>query len=1172
MNAFKLTMLLLLAVTSSVFAQCVTPDFTAPATACKGQRISLVPDNTYSSYEWDLCPGELSGTPTATVLNNNFGGYGFKLELVEQGGDYYGFFLSRASNKLYRLDFGTNVNDPPLLVDLGGLGKNSNTWRTIEIVKDGSNYIGFIIDESAIYRVNFGTSVTNTPSAIETFYSGTPMNLSIDVAAVQEGNNRYLFVANGGDEKILRFKFASSYAEAPASTTMNTITVSGTIISSGLSFIKDCDKWYAVTSSIIVASVFKIAFDDLDDTTPTITQYGVPSAGGVAVVKDNNTFMIFAQSLNSTNSIFRLTFGSSLSGNPSSTGELKNFGYASGAPSIFGFAMYKVKSDWLVASAENSGPNMYRITFPQSCISSTSWSTASNPVITSSNAGNFSITLDVTNASGLHSSVSHGIAVSNSTSPDLDFTSSNVCAGNDVIFDSQNTSGDITLYDWDFGDMTSANIDDPDHQFVAGTYNVSVTATASSTSCSNTATHSLKIYPPPVADFQVPSGLVCTNNEFTFTNRVTDIYDGHLTYQWIVDGTPASTARDLVFAFGSVSDKNVELVATIPGCSDNEPKTITGLLPGPEVDYDINGHCQNTNVNFVNHSSGSIDSYSWDFDNGQTASSTDATTTYATPGNYTVSLQAHAPNGCITTVSKDLTVYSLPAPALSLDLPPFSCSGTPSQFHDVTGSMTDSNIQSWNWTFGDSGTSTGKNPTHTYTQAGQYTVRLQVTTDRGCTSFKDQQVTITASPVANFGSSPTCVNQPTTFVDTSTGNVVAWQWKIGSTTYSTQNPTHVFGPPGNYSVQLTVTGQNNCTNTVTIPRTVPVVPIVDFQVSNLCSGQSAIFTDVTASAADPIFERTWTFNNNSHGTGKSVGFSFANSGTYPVQLQAKSETGCIYSGSKQVVIKQSPVASFTMSDQSGPPPFHVSFTNTSTGATSYQWNFNDGNQPSTEVSPQYTYNDLGDHAVDLTAISVDGCKKIESKIVSVIVPKNELALEDFSLVIMSGTNTYQGYARVRNNGNYRIEGFAINYSIGGSIQLRETVVGTLEVGESRLFLLSSQFADPGANAFVCAEVDKDNDLSDNEACTTMSASPIIFNVSPNPSSGYVNIKSVRSVAGTVSVKLYNMAGAVVYDRQFDAAAGLSQLSLDVQNLSPGVYVVVVSASDVASSQKILIAS
>ncbi|MEJ0034347.1 MAG: hypothetical protein WDO15_30205 [Bacteroidota bacterium] len=330
LNGFKLTSLLFLLATSSVIAQCFAPDFTLPSTACKGQRISLSADNTYNSYEWDLCPGELAGTPTATVLNNNFGGYGFKMELVEDGGDYYGFFLSRASAKLYRLDFGTNVNDPPLLFDLGGLGKNSSTWHVIEIVKEGSNFIGFIIDDNAIYRVNFGTSVNSTPSSVETFYTGDPLNSSIDAVAVQEGNDKYLFVANGGNEKIVRIKFSSSYTEPSSSTTIDTFTVPFTVISSGLSFIKDCDKWYAISSSIITASVNKIAFDDLSDPTPTITQYGVPGAGNVAVVKDNDTFMIFVQSQNSTNSIFRLPFGSSLAGNPTSTDELKNFGYPPG--------------------------------------------------------------------------------------------------------------------------------------------------------------------------------------------------------------------------------------------------------------------------------------------------------------------------------------------------------------------------------------------------------------------------------------------------------------------------------------------------------------------------------------------------------------------------------------------------------------------------------------------------------------------------------------------------------------------------------------------------------------------------------------------------------------------------------------------------------------------------
>ena len=1167
-NGLKLTFIFCLVTAATAFAQCVAPDFTLPATACKGQRIALTPDDTYSSYEWDLCSGELAGTPTASVLTNSFGGYGFKLELVEDNGDYYGFFLTRASNKLYRLDFGTDINNPPLLVELGGLGKNSNTWRTIEIVKEGSDYIGFIIDESAIYRLNFGNSVANTPQPIETFYSGSPMSLSIDAAAVQEGSDKYLFVVNSGNDQVIRFKFAGSFADPSGSTTIDTFTIPFAVASHGISAIKDCDKWYLVTSSIIVASVYKIALDDLSDPTPTITQYSVPSAGGVAVVKDNNTYMIFAQSLNSTSSIFRLTFGSDLSGNPVSTDELKDFGYTPGGPSVFGFAMYKVKSDWLVASAENAGANMYRITFPQSCLASSTWSAESNPVVTTSNAGNFNITLDVTDGSGLHSSIAHPIAVSSSTSPDIEFTSTNVCAGHDVTFDSQNTSDGITSYDWDFGDMTSSTTDDPAHQFTAGTYNVALTVTASSSGCSNTAVHPLKIYSPPVADFQVPAGLVCTNNDFTFVNLIPDTYDGLLIYQWLVNGDEVGTTRDLVYAFTSTGGNDVKMVATIPGCFDDEEKSIGGILPGPSASFVVIGQCQSTDINFQNGSSGSITSYLWDFDNGNTSDDFNTTTTYATPGTYTPTLQAFAPNGCVTTVKKDLTIYSKPSPAFTLDLPPFSCSGTPSQFHDATPAPSDSNVQGWDWTFGDGGTGTGKNPAHTYPTAGQFNVGLTATTDKGCSNTGMQQVTITQSPAAAFDSGPACVGKSTELTDRSTGDVASWQWKIGSAIYTSQNAQHTFSTAGNYAIQLTVTGDNSCTNSITKQAVIPVVPAVDFHAINACAGQSTVLDDVTLSDNDPIKERHWTINNNTNLDGDEVSTVFGAAQDYPVQLQIQTQSGCVYSTTKEVTVHQSPAAIFAVSDTNGPPPLVVLFTNNSVGTVSSQWDFGDGTT-STEDSPAHTFAEKGEYSVSLTVANAQGCSATGSIPITIADLVSELALLEFSLTQNSDNVSWQPFIRVQNNGNYRVFAFNITYEVGGTARFQQSVIGTLEVGQEKLFMLSNLIAGQAENSYVCIELQNDQNMADNKLCTLISGSSHIFNVSPNPATDYLNIESVVA-DGDVQVKIYNMSGGLAYDRSFNAQS-YTRLSLDVQNLSPGLYVVVVSTSTATSSQKILIA-
>jgi PKD repeat protein len=1168
LNGFKMTMLLFLVATSSALGQCVAPDFTIPPTACLNQRIPLQADNTYSSYEWDLCAGELAGTPTATVLSNNFGGYALNMELVDQGGDYYGFFLSRGSNKLYRLDFGTDVTAPPLLRDLGGLGISSGSWRMIEIVKDGDNFLGFIVDENAIYRVSFGTSLENAPT-LETFYSAGLMNFAINGVAVQEGNDKYLFVANGADDKIVRFKFNSSYAEPATSTTIDSFSATGTVHNSGMSFIEDCGTWYALVSSALTYSAFKITFTSgLSDPAPIVSsRYPVEQAAGVSLVKENNIYYGFVQSLNSASSLVRLTFGSDLSGDPVSTDELKNFGYSPNA-GMWGLAMYKVKSDWLVVSAEFTGANMYRVKFPQSCFSSTTWTTEASPTTVTANAGSFNVSLEVMNGSGVHSSIAHPITVTSSASPDIDFTSNNVCAAHDVSFNSQNSSNDITLYDWDFKDTGTSASSAPTHQFAAGTYDVSLTVSASSTGCSNTVSRSLKIYSQPVADFTTPSGLVCTNNAFTFNNLVTDNYDGLATYQWLVDGTQKSTQRDFSYSFPDVGDKTVKLIATIPGCSDENSKSITGLLPGPTGAFTITGQCQNHNIGFNNQSSGPIASYLWDFGDGSASTDVSASKTYGTIGNYNVVMKVTGTNTCVTTISKALTIYSTPQTSFSLDLPPFSCSGSPSQFHDLTPSMTDSNIQSWNWTFGDTGSGTGKNPLHTYTNAGPYTVRLSVTTDRGCSNFVDQQVNITQAPDAMFNYDIACANKATHFTDASNGGVVSWQWKVGSVLYNTQNPTHTFPTSGNYNVQLVATGQNSCTASITRQVTVPVVPVVDFQVANPCSGQPAVFSDLTTNPADGIVQHNWTFNGIGTAAGQQASHTFGNGGTYPVQLALQSLSGCSYSITKQVTVRTSPVASFTMSDQSGPPPLHVVLTNTSTGASTYVWSLGDGSSPSAAVSLEHTFASLGDYNVSLLATSPEGCSRTETKVVSVITPVNELALQNF--LLKEAGNSYQGYVQVKNNGNYRVTSFVVNYEIGGGIVLSETVPADLSTGEIKTYTLATAFNQPVSTAFVCAELNSDTDEENNKACATLGNEPTIFNVNPNPADSYLTIESIHPVKEDVHIRLYDMQGGLAYDKSFSVQPGLSRISLDVQNLSPGIYLAVTTSGGLSTSQKLLI--
>src|SRR5690606_32671595 len=102
-----------------------------------------------------------------------------------------------------------------------------------------------------------------------------------------------------------------------------------------------------------------------------------------------------------------------------------------------------------------------------------------------------------------------------------------------------------------------------------------------------------------------------------------------------------------------------------------------------------------------------------------------------------------------------------------LALPPFSCSGSASQFTDVTPNPTDSNLDFWQWDFDDpesgQNSSNDQNPQHIYENPGAYNVSLTVGTNFGCETTIQKPVTIAQSPTVTIINSPACQDVPIEF-------------------------------------------------------------------------------------------------------------------------------------------------------------------------------------------------------------------------------------------------------------------------------------------------------------------------------------------------------------------------------------------------------------------------
>ncbi len=1151
-------------------SQCAL-DFNLPATACVGQNIEFKPVGSFQSYEWDFCAGDLSQSPTSTVLINNFGGASFKVELAEQNGNYYGFILAKNRSKLYRLDFGTDINSTPALVDLGGLGVNSATWRVIDVVKEGSIYYGFIMDSNVIYRINFGTSLNNAPSNALSIYTGPALSAPIDMVAMDDGNSKFLFIANLGANKLVRITFPQFFSDTPSYSAANDISTPVEL--GGISFIRECQTWHCIASGYGNALVYNISFaGNLSDPNPTITSSSLPGGvrgTGTAVVNDNDQYYAFIQLLG-VNSLYRVNYGNSLMNAPSSIDILPNVGIGS---DFWALSMYKVNSDWLAMSTDGSGPNIYRIKFPSNCFSATQSATTPTPTLLSTTAGTFQVALRAQNAQGDWLSKAHSIQINSVQAPDIDFGSQNICVNNNINFTAINVSANLNSYAWDFGDTGTSSNQNPSHVYTsASIFPVKLTVNASN-GCNNFVQKSLKIYNAPIADFALPAvSPICTNQNYLLLNSSTSETGSNPTWEWRLNGALVSTQKDFTTIFTPVA-QDIRLKAIIPGCENEKTKTIPVVSAGPNVNFSTSDNCQGNSVSFSNTTTNADAGYVWTFDDGSTSTVASPNHIYLSPNTFQVKLTASNIAGCQNFLTKPLKIYSLPAPAFSIGLPPFSCSNSSTPFQNTTPTLTDSNIASWNWQFGVPGsTSTLQQPSYTYEAAGNYNVVLTATSDQNCTATLTKSVVIAASATADFTSGPSCINQSTKFSDASTGAIASRSWTIGTGIFTTTNPAYTFTSSGSFPTMLNVTSPNGCINVKTKSTVVPVVPVQNFSMSNPCARKNAIFTDATSSPSDVVTAWNWNFDGNS-ATENPAQFIFDVQGIFTTKLTTTHTSGCKYTLSRDVLINPTPTAGFTASPDRGGPPLTVQFINTSQQANSYAWKFFDKvTATSTRISPIYTFASLGNYSAELTATNTQGCSDVFSAPIIVLVPSIDLILKDFSLVNDAVTGKQKGQVTIFNNSNVPIVSVEVSMFLADKSVVNETITLNLNPGQvvskALSFTLSSDQFDFN---YLCAKINSEKDIQqdNNKRCINLEKSDHFFRPYPNPSVGMMYVDWISENSGSARLIVFDSMGKKSYEWETPSQAGLNQSVLDLTFLTCGMYYITIETSGGKSSARFI---
>ena len=298
--------------------------------------------------------------------------------------------------------------------------------------------------------------------------------------------------------------------------------------------------------------------------------------------------------------------------------------------------------------------------------------------------------------------------------------------------------------------------------------------------------------------------------------------------------------------------------------------------------------CTNDDLGFLDQTitapGTTVNSWSWDFGDGQTSLDPNPIISYSTGGIYTVQLIVGNDDGCIDTSFTTIEVAEGVTANFSADTN--VCFGTPVHFIDLSTTLGDTYILSWEWDLGDSSTSTFTDFTHLYDSVGNYTVKLTVVNNNECVDTHNESIKVRDYPSANFFASPdACIVDPVVFTDASNpafgSTLAAWEWDFGDGGTSTdQNPQHLYTASGQYEVDLKVIDNFGCTDTTT--KTVSILAGAIANFGWTISGLTVNFDNTSTVNAD--FAVQWLFGDGSTSSLLHPSHTYNSYGLYEVCL------------------------------------------------------------------------------------------------------------------------------------------------------------------------------------------------------------------------------------------------------------------------------------------------
>ncbi len=410
--------------------------------------------------------------------------------------------------------------------------------------------------------------------------------------------------------------------------------------------------------------------------------------------------------------------------------------------------------------------------------------------------------------------------------PDFNINKDSQCLRtNRFVFTNQSSVSFGQLkYLWTYNDGTFDTLIHPVKIYSSGFMrNVKLKVTTNN-NCSDSITKPVVIIPHPIARFAINDTAQCLNKQgFDFTNQSTTSY-GPFTSKWMFDDGIESTSKDYSNKQFKVSAYHLVKLAvySYQGCPDTVSrvvfleKNLNTYITQTRLDsqclkgnlFQFTSGSNNPDVSFV--------SQRWEFGDAGQSSLSNPTHSYASEGHKIVLLETTSLNGCLDTARYNVVVHPQAILSFTTNSPCFPDSVKLTN----TSSISVGTISSYKFEMTDGFQSTLINPSHKFTTAGTYGVKLTTISDKGCKDTLDKpgSIIVRVKPNALFTQERLPDKQfdvaTIKFTNASSNDVTLYNWNFGNGNTSTEeNPEADFNDTFRKLVTLIVTNNVGCTDT-----------------------------------------------------------------------------------------------------------------------------------------------------------------------------------------------------------------------------------------------------------------------------------------------------------------------------------------------------------------------